>query len=390
MAMRRDLFRFLSGNASSLALLRWTLPGGLRRAPRFFRYALWLIGFGVVLVLALYAYLSTPVPAYPGSPQYRNGQFHNFSSKTSPGFWNNPRLIWTFLFDKPAGTVPDKPLPVTRLGRADLLAAPDNSVFRLGHSTLLFKLRGKFWLTDPMFAERASPFPWFGPKRFHPVPILPEDLPPLEAVILSHDHYDHLDRAAIEKLAGKTRYFVAPLGVGDLLVSWGVPAQKVRQLDWWESTEIELVRLVATPAQHFSGRSFWGKNKTLWTSWTILTPDVRLFFSGDSGYFDGFKAIGEAYGPFDMAFMETGAYNSHWPSIHMRPEETLQAFLDLRGKWLFPIHNGSFDLSLHTWTDPFEQISRLAHERGVALTTPPMGERVDLLSPQAGRAWWRE
>lgn len=299
------------------------------------------------------------------------------------------RLMWTFAFNKPAGTVPTQAIPVRPLSTADLLAAPDRTLYRLGHSTMLIKLAGRFYLTDPVFSGRASPVQWAGPKRFHAPPLGIADLPPIAAVILSHDHFDHLDRAAVLALDANTGCFLAPLGVGARLIGWGIAAAKVRQLDWWQETELDGIRFAATPAQHFSGRSMNDGNRTLWASWVILQDDLRLFFSGDSGYFAGFKEIGASYGPFDVAMLETGAYDRLWPDVHMQPEETLQAFLDLDGKVLLPVHNGTFDLGLHRWQEPFERITALAAARGVTITTPEMGEPVDLLRPAPGRAWWR-
>lgn len=328
--------------------------------------------------------------AYPESAQFKEGRFQNPIPRPPIHFWGNPKLVWTFFFDKPADTVPDRPVPVHELTRAELLAAADNSVFRLGHSTLLLKIHDKFWITDPVFSERVSPVQWFGPKRFHAPPISLEELPPIEAVILSHNHYDHLDQSAVLELAKKAKHFIAPLGVGDLLISWGIDADKVRQLDWWEFTEIDSIRFVSTPAQHFSGRGLSDEDQTLWTSWVILEEHFRLFFSGDSGYFDGFKTIGDRYGPFDMTFLETGAYDPRWAYVHMTPEQTLQAHLDLRGRWLLPIHNGTFDLALHPWSDPFERIAQASKTNRVLLSTPLMGERVGLLDAHAGRAWWQQ
>jgi L-ascorbate metabolism protein UlaG (beta-lactamase superfamily) len=253
---------------------------------------------------------------------------------------------------------------------------------------LLLKIHNEFWLTDPVFSERASPVQWAGPARFHQSPISIADLPAIKGVILSHDHYDHLDRAAIMALAAKTEHFLTPLGVGDTLIKWGVGAAKVQQLDWWESTTIRGVRFVATPAQHFSGRGLNDGNATLWSSWVIDYKDLRVFFSGDSGYFDGFKAIGDKYGPFGVTMIETGAYDKHWPDVHMQPEQTLQAHLDLRGKCLMPVHNGTFDLGLHVWHEPFDRIAALAKESGVHLATPEMGQALALKQPQADEHWW--
>ncbi|MES2297489.1 MAG: MBL fold metallo-hydrolase [Pseudomonadota bacterium] len=316
------------------------------------------------------------------------GRFQNAKPMHRAGLVEQAAIMWKFFFAKPARSVPAGSIPVRALTRAQLVAAPDNSVFRLGHSSLLLKMNHEFWLTDPVFSERASPLQWAGPARFHQSPISIADLPPIKGVILSHDHYDHLDHAAIVQLAAKTEHFLTPLGVGDTLIRWGVHPAKVRQLDWLESTTVGQLRLVATPAQHFSGRGLNDANATLWASWVIEHRDVRVFFSGDSGYFDGFKAIGEQFGPFDLTMIETGAYDKHWPDVHMQPEQTLQAHLDLRGKCLMPIHNGTFDLGLHVWHEPFDRIAALAKARGVPLATPEMGQALSLTAPQAGEHWW--
>ena len=323
------------------------------------------------------------------SAQHDGERFRNVKPRPVEGFGKTLRIAWNVLLNKPSGTVPLATLPVDRLTREDLDTAPDRSLYRLGHSTVLLKLRGEFWLTDPVFAERASPFRRFGPKRFHAPPIALEDLPPLAGVILSHDHYDHLDHETVLALAATTKLFVTPLGVGDRLIEWGIDAGKVRQLDWWQSVEIDGIAFTATPGQHFSGRSLFDGNSTLWASWVIVDNDLRVFFSGDTGYFDGFRTIGERLGPFDITLVETGAYDAQWPYVHMQPEETVQAHVDLRGRWLVPIHNGTFDLAMHRWYDPFERVTALAMVRGVGLSTPRIGERLDLNEPHRGEQWWR-
>ena len=182
--------------------------------------------------------------------------------------------------------------------------------------------------------------------------------------------------------------------MGDRLIGWGVPADKVQQFDWWQGITIGGLQLVATPAQHFSGRGLSDGNSTLWASWVLIAgqgaDQVRVFFSGDTGYFDGFKAIGERFGPFDLTLIETGAYNADWPDIHMHPEESLQAHLDVKGRHLFPIHNGTFDLSLHPWVEPFERITALAAAAQVPLVAPIMGERLDIRAPELSTHWWRK
>ncbi|MBK5415854.1 MBL fold metallo-hydrolase [Pseudomonas sp. TH31] len=324
----------------------------------------------------------------PEASRHAQGQYRNHAPVQREGFRKTLRIMWNMIFHKPRNTRPSAAVPVQALTRAALIAAPNHSVYRLGHSTVLLKLRDKFWITDPVFAERASPVQWAGPKRFHQPPISLEELPPIEAVILSHDHYDHLDYQAVLKLADKAKYFLTPLGVGDTLIKWGIDASKIRQLDWWQGTEVDGIQFIATPSQHFSGRGLFDGNSTLWASWVMIDGNTRVFFSGDTGYFDGFKRIGEQYGPFDLTLMETGAYNVEWPHVHMQPEQTLQAHIDLKGRWLLPIHNGTFDLSMHAWYEPFDRILALAWERNVSISTPQMGEAFNVMYPQRGNPWW--
>ena len=292
-----------------------------------------LIGF--LLTMTYCTLAAEAAPAY-ASPQFSEGKFRNPVKMREHSFSDMMGMMWTFMFEKNKNTVPQGVIPVQVLTRAQLMAAPDNTMFRLGHSTLLFKIH----------------------------------------------------HAAILELSARTEHFITPLGVGERLIKWGVGAAKVQQLDWWEATELRGVRLIATPAQHFSGRGLNDRNDTLWASWVIQYRDLNVYFSGDTGYFDGFKKIGDKYGPFDVAFLETGAYDQQWPDVHMQPEETMQAFTDLKGKWLMPVHNGTFDLGLHAWKEPFERIGALAADNGVSMTTPQMGEQLNLKSPHAGTAWW--
>jgi len=332
------------------------------------------------------------------SEQFNGKKFENIGQVEA-----NPAMlamIKMYLFEKEKPAVPAKPIDVKAITKEQLLALQADSVqqgmlfFRLGHSTLLILLDGEYWLTDPVFAERASPFSFMGPKRFHETPITIDDLPPIKGVLLSHNHYDHLDKGAIKELVEKVEHFYTPLGVGGDLIKWGVPRQKISQLDWWEGVQVGDVRLTATPAQHFSGRSLTDKNLTLWSSWSVKGSQGSFFFSGDSGYFDQFKAIGEKLGPFDISFIETGAYNRMWSQIHMQPSESAQAHVDVNARFLVPIHNGTFDLSLHTWTDPLDQISDLAKNMELDLLTPEMGEQVNLKTLNdtgvIENSWWKK
>lgn len=299
--------------------------------------------------------------------------------------------IWTrILVEKKVGTVPVDPVPVRKLDRAALAAldADSTHIIRLGHSSHLLKLRGRWWLIDPVFGQRASPVSWAGPARFHAPPVALEDVPPIEGLVLSHDHYDHLDVPTIEALKDRVKRYFVPLGVGKRLIEFGVAADRIEEMDWWEERTHADVVLTAAPAQHFSGRTLWDRNKTLWSSWLIKSADDRVYYSGDTGYFPGFKEIGKRLGRIDIALMENGAYDSYWPTVHMTPEETVQAFQDLGARTLYLVHNSTFDLAFHGWRDPLERVAALAEQRGLALATPEIGEVLTLGRPRTNKRWW--
>lgn len=284
------------------------------------------------------------------SAQFDGALFKNPVPMADMGMAEMLPMLKQAIFDKQQPSSPEKSIPVIEITKKQLLDLPVNEThfFKLGHSSVLLWIEGSFWLFDPVFSERASPFSFMGPKRFHKTPITIEELPPIKGVILSHNHYDHLDKATIEKLKSKVEKFYTPLGLGADLVKWGVFIEKVRELDWHESVRVGEIEVRATPSQHFSGRSLSDRNETLWASWVVKSPRHAIYFSGDSGYFSRFKDIGQKYGPFDVSFIETGAYNKLWSDIHMDPKDSVQAFLDLRGGILVPIHNSTFDLALHT------------------------------------------
>jgi L-ascorbate metabolism protein UlaG (beta-lactamase superfamily) len=327
---------------------------------------------------------------YQASPQHRGCHFVNPPNAAMPagaGGW----AIWTrFLVANKVGTVPVDPIPVRPLAAAQLEALDDraNHLVRLGHSSHLLKLGGRFWLIDPVFGERASPFSFAGPKRFHAPPIALQTLPAIEGVVISHDHYDHLDVPTIEFLAHRAQRFFVPLGVKARLVDMGVPAERVQELDWWADTTHAGVHLTATPAQHFSGRTLSDRNRTLWASWVIQSAGQRIFYSGDSGYFEGYRQIGERFGGFDLALIENGAYDAYWPAVHMTPEQSVQAFEDLRGKVLFSVHNSTFDLAFHTWREPLDRLADLAEAKHIVLATPEIGEVLTVGQPRTNTRWW--
>lgn len=292
-------------------------------------------------------------------------------------------------------TGPEEREPKIPLGpfRADAaaLAAPVPAaavrVTWLGHSTTLLELDGKRFLTDPVWAERVSPTPLVGPRRFFAPPLPLAELPRLDAVILSHDHYDHLDEAAIRALSRTDVPFYCPLGVGAHLRRWGVPTARITELDWWQEVTLGTHTLAATPARHFSGRGL-SRDNTLWASWCLLGPTHRVFFGGDSGPYEaGFQEIGAAYGPFDLVMLEIGAYDALWADIHMGPDHALVAHRALGGGPLLPLHWATFNLAFHGWTEPADRLVAAA-DPAVPLLLPPPGQRVDAAAgPLPGR-WW--
>lgn len=352
--------------------------------------ALGAVGVGVAVGGRRFALAVGKRPSGPRverSPQYRDGAFHNQAdTSTVPQPGDMRDTVRDMIFGKerrhPAGPVP----LVTRVERP---ATSGLYVTWYGHSSALVEIDGARVLFDPVWSDRVSPSTLVGPHRLHPVPLPLAELPTLDAIVISHDHYDHLDMASVRTLLRtQSAPFVVPLGVGAHLERWRVPADRIIELDWWESTPVAGLSLVATPAQHFSGRLF-RRDGTLWTSWSVLGPTHRVFYTGDSGYFDGYAEIGDKYGPFDATLVQIGAYNTAWSTIHMTPEEGVAAHVDLQGGLLIPVHWGTFNLALHGWTDPADRIWLEAKARDVRLAVPRPGERIDVADPPAVDGWWQ-
>lgn len=266
------------------------------------------------------------------------------------------------------------------------------SVTWFGHSASLLKIEGKKLLLDPMFGDASSPFPVFNSKRYSGAFSLErEDFQEIDVIIISHNHYDHLNYKSIMQLKDRAKHFYVPTGVAQYLIKWGISPSKISEHNWWDEITFDNIKLVCAPARHFSGRSMTDKDRSLWCSWLILGQETKVFFSGDSGYAPHFKEIGNKYGPFDLTLMECGQYDTRWSAIHMLPEETVQAHIDVKGELLVPIHWGAFTLALHEWSDPIERVTKEANRLGVNIATPQIGEAIALQSkdyPTA--AWWRE
>lgn len=329
------------------------------------------------------------------SPNYRDGAFQN-PEATRMG---TPGSTWPMLKRWLAGheqRVPPGPMPIVRLTRASFARPPASGLRAtwLGHSTVLVEVDGARVLFDPVWARRASPSSLVGPKRFHAPPLALDQLPPLDAIVASHDHYDHLDREVVRALARSATQsgarFVVPLGVGAHLERWGVAPGRIVELDWSESATVGPLRFTATPARHFSGRGLSDRNHTLWASWSVAGPRHRVFHSGDTGPFQGFGAIGAAHGPFDLTLVKIGAYGETWPDIHLTPEQAVDAHAALRGRTLLPIHWGTFNLAFHAWDEPAERVVTAAIAGAAQIVMPRPGESVEPAQAPAVQRWWRD
>ncbi|WP_020657923.1 MBL fold metallo-hydrolase [Amycolatopsis benzoatilytica] len=321
------------------------------------------------------------------SPQFADGVFHNAvptrSTPSSPG-----RLVREYLFGedrdrrKPVGAVPLVASPAVE-------SADGLFLTWYGHASTLIEIDGVRVLCDPVWSDRVSPASFAGPRRLHAPPVPLRGVGRVDAIVISHDHYDHLDLPTVQALISLTDApFLVPLGVGAHLERWQVPAARIVELDWHEDATVAGIRFVATPAQHFSGRGL-ANDSTLWASWVVLGPSHRVFYSGDTGYFAGFAEIGERYGPFDASLIQIGAYASHWPDIHMTPEEGVAAHLDVRGGLLVPVHWATFMLSTHAWSEPADRVWREAKANDLPLAIPQPGQRFEAAIPPAPDGWWK-
>lgn len=304
-------------------------------------------------------------------------------------FW---RITRKFLQKHP-GREPEKQLGPFTVDAKALRVVPADAVrvTWLGHSSLLLDVDGKRFLTDPLWYQRASPFQYAGPKRFFPNPLPFDQLPHIDAILLSHDHYDHLDKYTVIALTKRNIPVITMLGVGKRLIDWGVSKNLVTELDWWQTVDLAKdFAITAAPARHFSGRWIGDRFQTLWGSFAIKGPQHAIYFGADSGYFNGFGEIGKRLGPFDLALLEIGAYNEEWQDIHMGPENAVRVSLELAAKFLLPIHWATFNLAFHDWHEPVERLLREAERKGVSLVLPAPGETVSINSTPYNSEWWKK
>lgn len=322
------------------------------------------------------------------SPHFNGNVFLNLKPLMVTRKKGRVPLIVTFLnslLAPPPGREPGEALPTEVVDKAAIV---EGSITWLGHSTILLRTGGTTLLFDPVF-HRASPLFCAG-KPFamtHPPQLT--NLPEIDAVLISHDHYDHLDYHGIKELRHRVGHFYVPLGVKGHLQRWGVPSEKVTELDWYESVREGGVTLTLAPTRHFSGRGVTNRFTTLWGSWVVQSPRLSFYFSGDSGYNSEFAITGKKFGPFDFACIESGAYDSRWPQVHMQPEDSVRVALDVQAKVVLPIHWAKFDLAFHPWREPIQRFLAEARKKGVPVTTPRIGQTFTLDAlPET--QWWKD
>lgn len=331
------------------------------------------------------------IKKYRATGHYIDGEFKNYQLTKMEFSFNQIVEVVGDYFDDSVNNMPRIPLLIIKQDSLFLEQTKQESkLIWFGHSAFLLQLDGKNILLDPMFGEVPAPVDLAGQQRFFKdLPLAIEKLPKIDYVFISHDHYDHLDYESIELLKSKTKQFILPIGVGTHFRKWGIEEYKIQEYNWWDEDSIDGLSFVFTPSRHFSGRGPLNKNSTLWGSWVIKGKDHRVFFSGDGGYDNHFKEIGEKFGPFDIAMVECGQYNKHWKQIHMTPEESALAVKDLQAKIGIPIHWGSFALSIHDWNEPPVRIKIAADSLGVKIVTPLIGETMYLDSITVGyNPWW--
>ena len=331
--------------------------------------------------------------AFAQTGRYEDGKFINqIPSEIEIGLKDFPGLLYKQFKGDP-NRQPAIKFPIEKIDSLEIVNKPD-SITRItwfGHSAFLIEIAGKKILIDPMFGPVPAPHPWLGKKRYsNGLPIEIEKLPEIDAIIMSHDHYDHLDYGSIMKLKAKTKQFYMPLGVGAHFKKWGIEAERIHELDWWDDIMLDSLKFTCAPARHFSGRGMFDRAATLWASWVIEADGKNIYFSGDSGYGPHFKEIGQRFGSFDFAMMECGQYGEKWKAIHMTPEETIQASVDINAKAVMPIHWAAFTLAFHSWTDPVERASKKAVEMNVPFYTPRIGEAIILDREIPSSRWWEK
>jgi L-ascorbate metabolism protein UlaG (beta-lactamase superfamily) len=321
------------------------------------------------------------------SPNYKNNAFQNLSHTDQLSKDTSYAKIMKDSMKKSKRVEPTEGLPFVKTDLENIHSEEPVIVW-FGHSSYLLKINGKTILVDPVFSGNASPFS-FMIKAFKGADeYKAEHMPQIDLLLLTHDHYDHLDYKTLKLLRSKIKQIYCPLGVGSHLEHWGFEESRITELDWWETISFANdIEITAAPARHYTGRTMV-RSKMLWASYVLKTKTHSIYLGGDSGYDSHFKMIGEQYGPFDIALLESGQYNTSWPNIHMMPEETVQASIDLKANILFPIHWAKFALAMHDWDEPIKRVLLKAEELSVKVTTPMIGEPLIIGKYHETKFWW--
>ncbi|WP_198517296.1 MBL fold metallo-hydrolase [Vibrio sp. HA2012] len=352
--------------------------------------------FTVALGSAMYGYLQLPqfaspkVEPQPYQARFYDGKFHNLVD--APVMSGNDSFfvgLYKFLTDKQDNDV--KPSSAIPSVKTDLhnLSLTDNTIVWMGHSSYYLQLDGVRFLVDPVFSENASPVPYTNVAFQGSNIYTADDIPEIDYLLITHDHWDHLDYPTLNVLQHKIKQVITPVGVGSYLTKWGFSEESIFEGDWYSAFKEKDLEIHVLPAQHFSGRLLT-RNQTLWGSFALITPNHKIYLGGDSGYGEHFKDISSRLGAFDVAILEAGQYNENWAFIHMMPEETVQAAVDLQAKAFIPSHNSKFKLSKHAWYEPLERVAEVSKDKNYQLMTPMIGETVRLDDPQQEfSAWWK-
>lgn len=288
-------------------------------------------------------------------------------------------------------TVPENKIPIHQLSEIPTASVDDLKWVWFGHSSSMLQMQGLNILIDPVFSDYASFINGIGPKRFSDLPITSENLPEIDVLVISHDHYDHLDYATIKDIDEKVKTYCVPLGVENHLIRWGVDESKINSMNWWDEIEINGLTITSVPGRHYTGRLPWQKNTTLWSGFVFQNEKYKSYYTGDTGYGDHFKEIYDHFGAMDLVILEDGQYDKSWEAIHLLPKQGIQAVKDVEAKWVVPVHWGTFSISYHAWDDPVKQITKLAKEENINVATPMIGEIVDYQNIEKYQEkWWEE
>lgn len=365
---------------------------------------LYLLSFLLLLGVVIILFINID-PAFGGNPTKEQKEMYQYLNNYVDGKFINEDPTELAINSSNASSTngdstseakdrnPASPIPVSVIDW-NKIKSENDSLTWFGHSAFLLSIDNKKVLIDPMLSPIASPVSFVGVKRYEYsediMLHLIDEMPPIDAVFITHDHYDHLDYQSIVKLNSKVSHFFVPLGISAHLIRWGIPKEKITELNWWEETEYQGLTVALTPARHFSGRDPFNIDTTLWDGWVILGNKTRLYTSGDGGYGSHFKEIGKKYGPFDITLIEGGQYDRRWSDIHMIPEQSVQANIDVNGKTMMLMHWGAFTLANHGWNEPIERALKEAKIREVNIIAPEIGETVLLYSDlhMPPTSWW--